>query len=223
MLRRLLLGRRQSRPTRRQVVRAFHRLYYSARRRTWFDTYWRGVRVRKCPLDLWVYQEILHEVRPDVIVEAGTRFGGSAYYLASICDLLGHGQVVTIDIDPLPGRPEHPRITYVTGSSTAPETLAQVDALIGSGARVLVILDSDHSREHVLAELDAWHSHVSVGSYLIVEDTNVNGHPVHRAHGPGPWEAVMEWLPKHPGFRRDPTREKFFLTFNPHGYLKRIA
>jgi cephalosporin hydroxylase len=87
----------------------------------------------------------------------------------------------------------------------------------------MVILDSDHSREHVLAELETWHSRVSVGSYLVVEDTNINGHPVTEHLGPGPWEAVAEWLPAHPGFRSDAGREKFFLTFNPRGYLKRVA
>ena len=210
-------------PSVREVVRRFHRIYYSANRRTWRNTHWRGVPVFKCPLDLWVYQEILHEVRPDLIVEAGTKHGGSAYHLASICDLLGHGAVVTIDINPLPNRPAHPRITYVTGSSTDPSVVGQVDERIVDGSSVMVILDSDHSREHVLAELDIWHSRVSIGSYLIVEDTNINGHPVTENLGPGPWEAVTEWLPRHPGFRRDATREKFFLTFNPRGYMKRVA
>jgi cephalosporin hydroxylase len=210
-------------PIVRQVVRQFHRIYYTASRRTWRNTYWRGVRVLKCPLDLWVYQEILHEVRPDLIVESGTKHGGSAYYLASMCDLMGHGSVVTIDIHPVPDRPEHPRITYLTGSSTDPDIVAKVDERIAGGSKVMVILDSDHSRKHVLAELDAWHSRVSVGSYLIVEDTNINGRPVRTRSGPGPWEAVTEWLPGHPGFRRDASREKFFLTFNPRGFLKRVA
>jgi cephalosporin hydroxylase len=210
-------------PIVRQVVGQFHRIYYAASRRTWGNTYWRGVRVLKCPLDLWVYQEILHEVRPDLIVESGTKHGGSAYYLASICDLLGQGDVVTIDITPLPDRPEHARITYLTGSSTDPDVIAKVDERIADGSKVIVILDSDHSREHVLAELEAWHSRVSVGSYLIIEDTNINGHPVSRHSGPGPWEAVAEWVPTHPGFRRDASREKFFLTFNPRGFLKRVA
>jgi cephalosporin hydroxylase len=220
---RAISAKRWKDPIVRQVIRQFHRIYYGASRRTWGNTYWRGVPILKCPLDLWVYQEILVEVRPDVVVEAGTKHGGSAFYLASILDLLGHGRVLTIDVKPLPGRPEHPRITYLTGSSTDPDMVAAVDEQIGDGERVLVILDSDHSRDHVLAELEAWHSRVSVGSYLIVEDTNLNGHPVARRRGPGPWEAVAEWLPGQPGFRRDTTREKFFLTFNPRGYLKRVA
>lgn len=220
---RAIRRKRWNDPAVRQVVRRFHEVYYGATKRTWGNTFWRGVPVLKCPLDLWVYQELLHEVRPDLIVETGTKHGGSAYYLASICELLAHGSVITIDVEELPDRPEHPRLTYVAGSSTDPDVVAQVDERIGAGARVLVLLDSDHSREHVLAELDAWSPRVSVGSYLVVEDTNINGHPVTQHSGPGPWEALEEWLPAHPGFSRDPTREKFFLTFNPRGYLKRIA
>lgn len=210
-------------PIVRQVVTQFHRIYYGSRGRTWNSTYWREVPVLKCPLDLWIYQEILHEVRPDVIVEAGTGRGGSAYYLASICDLLDHGTVFTIDVKPRPGRPDHPRVTYLTGSSADPAVAAQVDERIPAPATVMVILDSDHSREHVLAELELWHSRVSIGSYLIVEDTNIHGHPVYPSAGPGPWEALDEWLPAHPGFERDRSREKFFLTFNPGGYLRRVV
>jgi cephalosporin hydroxylase len=220
---RAIQEKRWRNPSVRRVVRDFHRVYYGAGGRTWRNTYWRGVPVLKCPLDLWVYQEILHEVRPDFIVEAGTKHGGSAYFLASVCDLLGRGEVVTIDVEPLPGRPDHPRITYVTGSSTDPDVLAEVDERIVEASGVMVILDSDHSRKHVLAELDAWHPRVTVGSYLIVEDTNINGHPVAPQRGPGPWEAVAEWLPAHPDFRRDAEREKFFMTFNPRGYLERVA
>jgi len=210
-------------PIIQQVIRQFHTIYYLSSSRTWANTRWLGTRLYKCPLDLWIYQEILHEVRPDVIVETGTKFGGSAYYLASICDLLGRGEVITIDIEALPDRPRHPRIRYVTGSSTDPDVVARIDALVNERQSVLVILDSDHSRQHVLEELDAWHSRVSLGSYLIVEDTHMNGHPVVNQHGPGPWEALAHWLPQHPEFVRDKRREKFLLTFNPRGYLKRVA
>ena len=121
-----------------------------------------------------------------------------------------------------PGRPEHPRITYLTGSSTDPAVVAQVDERIAPGDSVLVVLDSDHSRDHVLDELDTWSPRVSVDSYLIVEDTNINGHPIRSHGGPGPWEAVEQWLPANPGFRLDESREKFLLTFNPRGFIRRI-
>ena len=102
------------------LVRAFHRHFYDQPQRTWDNTTWLGVKVLKCPLDAWIYQEILWETRPDLIVECGTRFGGSAYYLATLCDLMGRGEVLTIDIDTAyDSRPNHPRITYLAGSSVA--------------------------------------------------------------------------------------------------------
>ena len=76
----------------RLITRYFHRLYYGMRARTWLDTHWLGTPLLKCPLDLWIYQELLHEIRPHLIVETGTRYGGSAAYLASLCDLLDHGR-----------------------------------------------------------------------------------------------------------------------------------
>ena len=201
------------------VVNPFHRVFYYGGSETWQDTKWLGIPLRKCPLDLWVYQEILEEVRPEVIVECGTAFGGSALYLASICDLLGHGEVVTVDVESYPNRPVHERITYIHGSSTAPETVSRVKKLIADREPVMVILDSDHTKRHVLNELRLYESLVSGGSYLIVEDTNVNGHPVLRNFGPGPFEAVAQFMHENSEFIRDSAREKYFLTFNPNGYL----
>jgi cephalosporin hydroxylase len=208
-----------------RVVEVFHKLYYDGHRwgRTWSDTFWLGVQVAKCPLDLWVYQEMLHELRPSVIVETGTAHGGSALFLASVCDLLGAGHVVSIDRLADPGRPAHPRIEYLLGSSTDASTVAQVRARVEGCRPVMVILDSDHRAEHVLDELRIYGPMVTVGSYLVVEDTNLNGHPVHPEFGPGPMEAVERFLAEHPGFTVDPQREKFYLTFNPRGYLRRVA
>ena len=162
----------------------------------------------KCPLDLWSYQEILHEVRPELIIETGTYQGGSALFLASICDLLGEGEVLTIDVDRREGRPRHPRITYLTGSSTSNAILRQVRRRAKGASRVLVILDSGHAKDHVLAELDAYAPLVTPGSYLIVEDTNLNGHPVDSDHGPGPAEAVAEFLEGNDAFVRDESQRE---------------
>ena len=207
----------------RSVVTEFHRLYFDARafNMTWRNTWFMGHAILKCPLDLWLYQEILHTVRPAVIVETGTAFGGSALYFASLCDLLDHGRVITVDVEPRANRPAHPRITYVDGSSAAPDVVRQVTAAIGRAAPVLVVLDSDHRREHVLAELEAYGPLVTKGSYLIVEDTNLNGHPVEPDHGPGPLEAVETFLRGHPEFAHDTAMDKFLLSFNPRGYLRR--
>jgi len=179
-----------------------------------------GILTLKCPLDLWIYQEIIHEVRPDLIVECGTYRGGSALFLAGICDLVGHGEVVTIDVDPLPDRPSHPRLHYLTGSSVAPEILRAVADRAGTGS-VLVILDSDHSCSHVLEELHSYRRVVTPGSYLIVEDTCINGHPLLPDFGPGPMEAVDEFLQRAPEYSPDREREKLYLTFNPRGFLRR--
>ncbi len=204
------------------ITRRFHKLYYYKRERTWRNTRWMGTEVLKCPLDLWVYQELLHELRPDLIIETGTALGGSAAYLAGLCDLLGHGRIVTVDAVERPNRPQHPRVTYRTGLSTDPEIVSELHGLVRPGDRVLVILDSDHSERNVLAELRAYHELVSVGSYCIVEDSNVNGHPVAREFGPGPMEAIRAFLRENDAFEIDRDREKFYLTFNPSGYLKRV-
>jgi cephalosporin hydroxylase len=203
------------------LIDQFHRLYYESREQTWGNTFWLGQRVLKCPLDLWSYQEILHELRPELIIETGTYQGGSALFLASICDLLGQGNVLTIDVDRRDDRPRHPRIVYLTGSSTSNAILRQVRHRAKGTAPVLVILDSGHAKDHVLAELHAYAPLVTPGSYLVVEDTNLNGHPVDSDHGPGPAEAVAEFLERNDAFARDESKEKFLLTFNPGGFLEK--
>jgi cephalosporin hydroxylase len=206
----------------REVIDRFHELYYESRERTWGNTRWLGRPVFKTPLDLWIYQEILHERRPDLIVETGTRHGGSALFFASICDLLDHGSVITVDIvakRAVPP-PEHRRIDYVTGSSVAPEVVETISAA-AAGKRVMVILDSDHTKGHVLAEIRTYAPLVTPGDYLVVEDTNVNGNPVNPGFGDGPMEAVAEFLAENDAFAVDEAREKFLFTFNPRGYLRR--
>jgi cephalosporin hydroxylase len=191
---------------------------------TWRTTYWLGVQTAKCPLDLWIFQEILMETRPDLIIEAGTHMGGSALFLASICDLLGTGEIITVDVEAPPGRPEHPRVTYVLGSSTDATIVEQLRRKAESSDRVMVILDSDHSEAHVFDELTHLAPLVSPGCYLVVEDTIVNGNPVLPDFGPGPMEAVGRYLAQSPlAFEIDRDREKFHLTFNPGGYLRRAG
>src|SRR4051812_13108501 len=103
------------------VIERFHDLYYTGLNNQgpiYKNTFWMGVLCEKCPLDLWIYQEIIFEVRPDLIIETGTRFGGSALFMAQVFDFLGKGEIITIDIDDTITRREHPRITYVHGSSS---------------------------------------------------------------------------------------------------------
>jgi cephalosporin hydroxylase len=202
-----------------RLSETFHRLYYDSH--VWKDTHWLGVPVQKLPLDLWIYQEILNETRPDVVVEMGTAKGGSAFFFASMFELLRHGEVLTVDIIAPEGRLEHNRITYLTGSSTAPEIVDIVKEFVAGRERVMVVLDSDHSREHVLAELRLYGDLVSPGCYLVAEDTNINGHPVYTDFGPGPMEAVTTFLEERDDFEIDRRREKFLLTFHPSGFLRK--
>lgn len=206
----------------RGVVNQFHRHYYRRFQGDIGATRWMATTVNKCPTDLWVYQEIVSDIQPEVIVETGTAQGGSALYLACLCDLLGRGRVISVDVLANPERPQHPRVTYLTGSSTDSAIVSQVRQLIGSDAPVIVILDSDHSERHVRAELAEYGDMVTPGSFLIVEDTNVNGHPVLPEHGPGPMEAVLEFLSDDDRFVVEPDCERHLITYNPSGYLRRV-
>lgn len=211
-------------PSEQNIVDAFHRLYYEGPEgegRVHHRTTWMGIPCLKCPMDLMAYQEILFETRPQLVVETGTHAGGSALFLAHMLDLLGAGEVVTIDVLDRP-RPAHPRIRYVTGSSGDVALVAGVFQGRRPDEPRLVILDSDHSRAHVLRELELFAPRVSVGNYVVVEDSNVNGHPVLEDFGPGPREAIDDFLAKNPGFEADRSREKFLMTFNPRGYLRRV-
>ncbi len=200
------------------IIRQFHKIYYGFKPKVWENTYWLGHQVLKCPLDLWIYQEIIFELRPDIIIECGTCHGGGALFLASCCDLINNGKVISIDTQPQ-ARPEHKRITYLHGSSTSQEIVNHLQGLLTG--KVLVDLDSSHTKEHVLQELNIYSKMVTPGSYIIVEDTNVGGHPIKPSLYPGPMEAVKEFIASNPDFFIDKTKEKFFLTFNPNGYLKR--
>ena len=205
---------------RQEIVADFTGLYLRSAGH-WDSTKWLGVGVWKNPMDLWTYQEIIYETKPDVIIEAGTWHGGSAFYMAKICDLIGRGKIISIDIEAYPQRPEHPRIQYLLGSSISGEIVRQVKDAISPGDRVMVTLDSDHSTQHVLNELRTYAPLVSEGNYLIVDDTSAGEdyHPAHTLLGGGPMAAVETFLKDSPEFRADRSREKFVMTYNPKGYL----
>ncbi|MDF5734215.1 MULTISPECIES: CmcI family methyltransferase [unclassified Nostoc] len=214
----------QSQVTEKDIIQWFHQLYYNAAQQrglTWQKTYWMGIPVYKCPLDLWIYQEIIFKIKPEIIIETGTLYGGSALFLAQMCDIIRNGEIVSIDIQERPNRPQHPRISYWLGSSTSDAMIEQVRRKTANKSSVVVILDSDHRAEHVLQELYLYSPFVTPGSYLIVEDTNINGHPVYSEYGPGPMEAVQAFMQEDSSFDIDQECEKLYLTFNPSGYLKK--
>jgi cephalosporin hydroxylase len=206
--------------SRREVVDDFGRVYYSSR--AYSKITWRGVQLLKYPTDLWIYGELLWKIRPEVVIECGTYMAGSALFFADMLDLIGEGQVVTIDNADWSGPegyPEHGRITYLQGSSIDDVIVDSVRAF-ADRRTCLVILDSDHTASHVTAELDAYGPLVSLGSYLIVEDTNV--HDVRPDYPAGPDDALAKWLPDHPEFVVDRDCERLLLSAAPGGFLRRI-
>jgi cephalosporin hydroxylase len=206
-----------------RAVRRFHELYYNrwTKGADTINLSWFGYHLLKCPLDLWIYQELIVRTRPDFVIETGTFGGGSALYFAMLFDQLEHGQVITIDIERKPEWPVHPRIIYVTGSSVDDQITTRVRQEVGN-RRVMVVLDSDHHADHVYQELRAYSPLVQTGDYLIVEDTNVNKHPVAPGFGPGPMEAVARFLSGNKEFVIDERCERFLMTLQPRGYLRRL-
>jgi len=219
LYRRLYLSRRKE----RSIADQFHIMYYDAFLfgKTWGESHFMGTHIKKFPFDTWIYQEMLYEIKPDLIIECGTYKGGNALYLACLLDFLKKGEILTIDIENYPEKPQHPRINYLHGSTLAPEILEQVQARVSNAKTVLVILDDDHSCNHVLKEMEIYGKYVTQGSYMIVEDSNVNGHPVFPEHGPGPYEAIEQYMKTHRDFEIDKDRERYYMTANPNGYLRK--
>ncbi|MCU1352389.1 MAG: hypothetical protein JWM05_1598 [Acidimicrobiales bacterium] len=188
----------------------------------WRQTTWLGQPIEVPPTDLLAYQEIISTVRPDWIIESGSGSGARALFLASICDLVGHGKVLSIDEAKDVERPEHERIRYLAGRLRNAKTAADVTSIVGDAPHGMVILGARQDRRNTLKEFETLAPMVSVGSYLVVENTVINGHPVWPNFGPGPAEAVKGILNGHGEFAADPTMEKYSLTFNPNGFLKRL-
>lgn len=189
----------------------------------WQQTKWLGHRIPKAPTDLFVYQELVERLRPDWIIETGAETGARALFFASVCELLGTGHVVSIDAHLEPERVAHPRITYIEGRASDEGTVREVEAVVGPEPKALVLLGSRPGTNlRIEGEFEAYHHLVPAGSYVIVESTVLNGHPVWPGFGPGPNEAVRRILANHSEFAVDTTLERHGLTFNPGGYLKRL-
>jgi len=204
---------------------AYLRWYYDSQ--VWKRLNYRGVRILKNPLDLWNYQEIFQQHGIEWVVETGTRHGGSALYFADLLNARhSAGKVISIDVDHLSLQVgEHPKLVLLQGDSAAPALVAEVKRLLSaSRGTMFLILDSDHRMQHVLRELNAYVPLMKRGDYLIVEDTCVNGNPVRPDFGPGPMEAINEFVRANPGvLRADVEREeKFGCTFAPKGHFVRL-
>ncbi len=203
---------------------------------------WLGRPIIQLPDDAFRLQELIFAVQPDVIVETGIAHGGSAIFYASLCKLMGRGRVIGIEIELRPHNraaldthPLRPLITVVDGSSIDPATVARVRSLIAPGEKVLVLLDSRHTKEHVLAELQAYAPLVSKGSYIVVMDgimQHLTGAP--RSHSDwaanNPAVAAREFAAAHrdfelteptPPFNEGAVRSR--VSYSPDAFLKRIS
>jgi cephalosporin hydroxylase len=194
---------------------------------------WMGRAIWKNPMDCWVYQEILYETQPEVLVELGIAHGGNLMYLSHLFKLMGKAdsRLVGVDIDTSRAADLNiPGLHLIQGSCQDQSVLQEVSALT-LGRRTMVIADCDHSAHHVLAELSRYGPLVSVGCYYIVEDgicdvmgwNPTTGAPVGDSPAPGPRAAALEFLSHNQHFVDDaPLREKYLLTYNFNGYLRRV-
>nr|WP_232066771.1 CmcI family methyltransferase [Mycobacterium parmense] len=189
---------------------------------------WMGVMCQKSASDMWNYQEILFELKPSLVIEFGTNQGGSALFFASVMRQIGAPfKVLSVDVYHGPLEPRARRdsdILFVESRSTVPAVAQHIQRLKEEyPGRIFAILDSDHSMNHVLAEMKLLRPLLSAGDYLIVEDSNMNGHPVLPGWGPGPYEAIEAYEREFPNdYKHDVAREnKFGWTQAPNGYLIR--
>ena len=206
-----------------------------------YNFFWLGVPIIQAPQDLQAMQEIIWEIKPDLIIETGIAWGGSIIFSASMlaileaCGDIKRGRVIGIDIDirshnkkAILDHPLSNKITMFEGSSIDEEIIRKVTKIAKNKKRVLVCLDSKHTHSHVLSELRAYASLVSIGSYCIVEDTGIEDLPIGPfarpwGRGDNPKTAVREFLKENNNFKIDKIIEsKIILTSSPDGYLRRI-
>lgn len=181
-----------------------------------------GIKTIKAPFDFWMYQEILNEIKPDVVIEIGNAYGGSTLALAHILDRVGNGRIIGLDHDhdfvPQAVR-DHPRITLIIGDAC--NSISTVKELIKAGESVLIIEDSSHAYDNTINVLMTFAPLVTEGSYFIVEDS-IFHHGLDSGPLPGPFEAIRTFAAGNDEFLIDRDKEAFFLTWNPTGYLQRV-
>jgi cephalosporin hydroxylase len=187
-----------------------------------FNSNYFGVKILKSPFDFWIYQELIFEIQPDVIIEIGNFAGGHALALAHILDNIGNGRVIGLDINHeyVPSIvKQHPKITLITGDAC--ENFQKVKDLIKENNKVLIIEDSSHTYENTLNVLRTFSPLVTKESWFIVEDS-ICHHGLDIGPYPGPYEAIEEFIKETDEFEIDRSKEKFIITWNPKGYLRRI-
>ncbi len=203
---------------------AYHKWYYDTE--VWEEVEFLGVTTNKSVSDMWNYQEILYSLRPALVIEFGTRFGGSALFFSVIGRAVNPDlKVLSVDLHQGEIDPrifDVPSIRLVNRSSSDPEVADIIREMRREHpGPAFFILDSDHSKDHVLAEMDLVRGVIARGDYLVVEDGNINGNPVLPGWGEGPSEALAEYRRRYPDdYTHDAAREaKFGFTFAPGGFL----
>ena len=185
------------------------------------QTQYFGIQTAKFPFDFWVYQEIIWQNKPDIIIEIGNYRGGTLLALAHFLDSVGHGKIIGIDIrhDLIPKIVrDHPRIQLITGDACS--IFHEIEKMV-INSKVMIIEDSDHSYDNTLNVLRNYSSIVSVGQYFIIEDS-ICWHGLECGPRPGPFEAIEYFLSENSNFISDRTKELFLITWNPKGYLRRV-
>jgi cephalosporin hydroxylase len=198
---------------------------------------WMGRPIIQYPQDIIAMQEIIWEIKPDLIIETGIAHGGSLIYYASLLELIGKGHILGIDIDirkhnktEIENHPMFKRISMIEGSSIDESIVEEVKKIAAKNEKILVVLDSNHTHDHVLKELEFYAPLVSVGSYIVVFDTIVEDLPEgyfnqKRSWGIGdnPKTAVRDFLKANDNFEVNRNIDnKLLISVAPEGYLKRI-
>lgn len=202
-----------------------HTLFFRelfSKTRNFGNVTWLGYPIWQNVLDLWTIQETIAEIKPALLVETGTNRGGSSFFYGQLFDLMGAGEVITVDVEKLHDL-KHPRVTYLIGSSVSETVLATVQQRVANcNGPIMVILDSDHSKSHVLDELRHYGPMVTPGSYCLVQDGVVDVLSTLKGARPGPLAALEEYLKTTNAFEIDHERcERFLITHHPKGWLRR--
>ena len=206
----------------------------SAENRLSYEIDWLGVPIIQTPEDMILMQELIFKVQPDVIIETGVAHGGSLIYYASLLELLGKGKVIGIDIEirehnrkVIEKHPMFKRIELIEGNSIFEETIEKIRKMVPKDSKVIVCLDSNHTKDHVLRELQLYHGFVNPKSYIVVFDTITSklskvssSEKIYLDNSPK--EAIEEFLKEHNNFELDKSYNKLYLSSSQDGYLRRI-
>lgn len=205
----------------------------SAENRLSYEIDWLGVPIIQTPEDMILMQELIFQIQPDVIIETGVAHGGSLIYYASLLELLGKGIVIGIDIEirehnrrVIEAHPMFKRIELIEGSSISEETIEKIKKIVPKDSKVIVCLDSNHTKDYVLKELQLYNKFVHLGGYIVVFDTNTSklaelGACEKSYINNGPKEAVEDFLKVNDNFEIDIYYNKLYISYSPNGYLKR--